>query len=388
MQDFTISYANAQDAPAILALAHKAFSVNEPQIDFPSLLPKLYGKTADSTAKHLVLRAEGKICALLCLEMMTVQVGDCSCKFGYIGTVSVDADYRGRGYMQALLHAAEREMRCAGCAFGALGGRRQRYEYFGYEPAGCTWLFTLTKDNVRHACADAATDLHIAPLTQNAAWISGAKALHDAMPIHCTRDENAFPAILSSWSAQAFAVLRGEKFMGYCSISFANARVCVQEMALADDADLPAFCVALFSYLKCEHCTIVLPSVCGAAQQFFARICDTVSLSTNRSFAIYDWCATLQPFLQLRCDAGDVPNGNVCVAIQDAPSPVVLRFCVKHGCGTVTAMPQDTPADLTLSSLDATALFFAPYSAFTSNSAKLPAALFPLPLFIPNADCI
>ena len=37
-----------------------------------------------------------------------------------------------------------------GIALSTLGGRRQRYRYFGYEKAGICYTFAVNADNLRH----------------------------------------------------------------------------------------------------------------------------------------------------------------------------------------------------------------------------------------------
>jgi hypothetical protein len=41
-----------------------------------------------------------------------------------------------------------------GIAISTLGGRRQRYLYFGYDKAGPNYTFWLTPDNFRHVFGD------------------------------------------------------------------------------------------------------------------------------------------------------------------------------------------------------------------------------------------
>ena len=56
---------------------------------------------------------------------------------------------------------AQERMQAAGCDIAMLGGQRQRYERFGYVPAGAHWEFTLTPVSYTHLAADArAADGH------------------------------------------------------------------------------------------------------------------------------------------------------------------------------------------------------------------------------------
>lgn len=91
----------------------------------------------------------------------------------------VDGRSRGKGHLALLMQDAQERMQAAGCDIAMLGGQRQRYERFGYVPAGAHWEFTLTPRNVRDIRTGGVA---LAPLAEYPSWLESARALHEKQP--------------------------------------------------------------------------------------------------------------------------------------------------------------------------------------------------------------
>lgn len=383
MENFNVQYAQEKDMPELLELANQAFA----PVNFASLLPKLYGANANTAQKHIVVREQGKICAMLCLEILTVKVEELLCKAGYIGTVAVSEAWRGKGCMNILLERAREEMAKEGCALGVLGGQRQRYEYFGFEPAGEMWRFKLTKSNVKHICADGENKVSLQPLSLNKSWVNAAVEMYNAQKMICIRDVNDFCAILQSWKAKAMAIVNNGEFAGYCSVSFNDESPCVQELLVLRPDLLPACCRELLLFCHCESCCVSLPNLPTAEARFFAQIAEEASLCTNHSFAVYDWCTVLRPFLRLQSLCKNLADCAFRIGVMDADSVTNLLFTVKNSLAEV-CIDNTLAADITLTQLAAISLFFAPCGSVMAQASTVVAGLFPLPLYISFADSI
>jgi predicted acetyltransferase len=100
-------------------------------IDFPSLLPKIYNNHKEIAQYHHILKEDNKIKAMVGSFPLGLTVCDNYLKGRGIGTVSVHRYSRNFGYMRLLMDNAVAEIKAEGCDFAVLSGRRQRYEYWG-----------------------------------------------------------------------------------------------------------------------------------------------------------------------------------------------------------------------------------------------------------------
>ena len=236
-----LEQAQPEQLQELLAFAEEAFRTPEGKVDFPTLLPKLYGPGADSAPLHTVLYEDGAPAGLYCLKIQDFNIAGTALRVGGIGTVCVDGRSRGKGHLALLMQDAQERMQAAGCDIAMLGGQRQRYERFGYVPAGAHWEFTLTPRNVRDIRTGGVA---LAPLAEYPSWLESARALHEKQPVTCARGGDAsFLTVLQSWRAEPYAVLQDGMFAGYCAL--AEGKPPLQELVLPDAALLPAFAAAL-----------------------------------------------------------------------------------------------------------------------------------------------
>lgn len=133
-----LEQAQPEQLQELLAFAEEAFRTPEGKVDFPTLLPKLYGPGADSAPLHTVLYEDGAPAGLYCLKIQDFNIAGTALRVGGIGTVCVDGRSRGKGHLALLMQDAQERMQAAGCDIAMLGGQRQRYERFGYVPAART----------------------------------------------------------------------------------------------------------------------------------------------------------------------------------------------------------------------------------------------------------
>ena len=201
-----LEQAQPEQLQELLAFAEEAFRTPEGKVDFPTLLPKLYGPGADSAPLHTVLYEDGAPAGLYCLKIQDFNIAGTALRVGGIGTVCVDGRSRGKGHLALLMQDAQERMQAAGCDIAMLGGQRQRYERFGYVPAGAHWEFTLTPRNVRDIRTGGVA---LAPLAEYPSWLESARALHEKQPVTCARGGDAsFLTVLQSWRAEPYAVLQ------------------------------------------------------------------------------------------------------------------------------------------------------------------------------------
>lgn len=178
--------------------------------------------------------------APVALLPLTLRVEEnCALKAGYIGSVAVHPYSRGAGHMKALMRMALTDAEAQGYDLLALGGRRQRYAYFGFEKGGQRLTFSLNSDNVRHAMADVDEDaVRIREVTDaQDTVLEDVWQLSRRQMLTCERDRERLLDIFHSWH-NALYVLEDARqdgtFLGYLNAS--GDQIC--ELALLDERRL------------------------------------------------------------------------------------------------------------------------------------------------------
>lgn len=69
-----LEQAQPEQLQELLAFAEEAFRTPEGKVDFPTLLPKLYGPGADSAPLHTVLYEDGAPAGLYCLKIQDFNI--------------------------------------------------------------------------------------------------------------------------------------------------------------------------------------------------------------------------------------------------------------------------------------------------------------------------
>ena len=126
------------------------FSMHTRPHDFARMLPKLYADDAATEGEHYLVREDGRLVAAVCAHPFTLACGTRTLRCAAIGSVSVHPYVRGKGYMRKLMNTAVTDMAQSGITLSVLDGRRHRYAYFGYEPAG---LRAESTPSLRTICA-------------------------------------------------------------------------------------------------------------------------------------------------------------------------------------------------------------------------------------------
>lgn len=116
---------------------------------FKTLLPKIYSSNKYQSY-HYSVRENGKILGITAAIPAEIAVYDRKLSARGIGMVSTAKKARGRGIMSAMVKRAIADAEKENVDFMFLSGNRQRYEYFGFVPAGYKYTFTLLKHNVKH----------------------------------------------------------------------------------------------------------------------------------------------------------------------------------------------------------------------------------------------
>lgn len=221
MSDYIFRKAKQTEIDKCTDLANLAFG-----FDFRTLLPKVYGVNPVMEAVNFVAD-NGEFKGFVSVLPERLTVGDTVLKTGYVGSVCVHPDSRGQGIMIKLMDLANTDMHDSRTDIAFLNGNRQRYQYYGFVPAGVTYTFNVHGDNWVHALkavsADGVTFEEIHPgtelekkaqgcITQSRCILKGRSLLHSAARITERLMPYSITASLSAISSQTAIKTAGRRY--------------------------------------------------------------------------------------------------------------------------------------------------------------------------------
>ena len=396
MSDIEITYALAtpEDYDEIIEHANFVFSYAHRPHEFKTLLPKAYGEARTMWPEHFVARENGKIRGLVGLLPfdMCVDTGLAqreTIHVGFIGTVSVHQYSRGMGHMKKCMAMSTEYALQHGLDLMALGGQRQRYEYYGYVPGGVEYGFRLTATNCRHALADCdITGVEFKKLADVPDRLDEVFALYDAGIVNGARTRERFAQICGSWCNVPYAILRGGELLGYCVSSQSGEDIA--EIRLKAESELPRVLKAYLKAFGLDSVGLDMPQHMPGYVRCLARLSEGAHTGTNEMFMILNYPKVVGAYLRLKQrTVGRLADGCVTLGITGAPGAEGqrnLRIAVQAG--EIDARYVDGPADVALDANAAQNMLLNPLT-YVDMSA-LPACLrdwFPLPVYIEKSDC-
>jgi len=374
---------SAGDFDDAMAFLNLVFGEHAPH-DFANLLPSVYQPTDEFMRCNYAIRDGGRLAAIVGVFPIDWCVGMQCLKVGRIGGVSVHPDSRGKGYMKLLMNHAVDEMRRDVVDLSYLGGRRQRYAYFGYEVGATVYNLTFLRDNIRHAFKGQEQGVTLEPVPDDADSNSALKALHDAQPLYCERPVEAFGRYLRNWHSEPLlAREKSGKIVGYLSPNRDN-RV-VNEL-VADTPDNAATIVRAWSDQIGETINVMVQASAGSTLRRLNQFAEYTRVETSGNWQIFNWPRVLDALMKAQHDASPLPYGSVVLSITDRSQCVALTVD-SNGAGCVVT---DRAPDLAVDSFIATRMLFGPATPATvmplPDNAAILAAWCPLPLGFSNQD--
>ncbi|MDR0474768.1 MAG: GNAT family N-acetyltransferase [Treponema sp.] len=385
-----------QDRDEVIDLGNYVFSHSHNSVDFPSILPKLYKAEYFMEGIHYLVKEDGRIKAAVGAYPLELEINGMAPVPGRgIGMVSVHPYCRSKGYMKALMKTALDDMKKDGIVFSCLGGQRQRYEYFGFAPAGSSYNFTCNKANITHTLGrDWKSGLLLEKVkAEDTALLDGIQALHGSKSLRMRRSRNKLFEILSSWKAEIYAVKEGSRIEGYFIF---NGNDHISEIVL-NNYSLLIETIGLFQR-NTWHDSIRVTTGPHETEKIKAlsRFAEYYNQSNSYQFAVLDYVKFADALIKHKAGLekikeGSVKEGSFVLQIEDKTqgrSSRLRLFANKEGAGAEET--NEEPA-LTINSLEACAFLLSPVAAQTGPAIRendFLNSLLPLPLNVEEADRI
>jgi predicted acetyltransferase len=391
MSDAVFGRAGPENYDDTIDFADFVFSQAHQPHDFVKVLPKLYKREYFMDGIHYIASEGGKIKAMVGAYPLKYEFGGGIVLPGRgIGAVSVHPRSRSKGYMKVLMNMALEDMKKDGIVFSCLSGRRQRYEYFGYTPAGTNYVFTVGEANIRHTLgAEWKPALTIKPVNSgDKDLLDRIYEIHNAKNEKLYRQKERFFDIISSWGAKVFAFIENGRFEGY--------RICkqgsfdVSEINLLQPSRLLEALGALLLHRKESGGQESVQVLVGPQDiekiSILSTFAETYRQTPAYQFSVLDFKRFVEPFLKIMARQRVLADGTFVLKIEGENGGT---FAVSSKGGKAEIEKTTAAPDLTVNALEATWFFFNPVTAAANPKVReslFLQSLLPLPLFYENAD--
>lgn len=364
--------ARPEELGKVIDFINLVFSMAHEPHDFKELLPKAYGDDACFLPEHYIAIENGYIEGVVGLLEGELTVMGEKIKTGVIGSVSAHKYAKGKGHMKACMAMALEDAKKKGIELMWLGGKRQRYEYFGFAQGGIGLHFDLDADNFRHGMPDVDetpfTFAEISPFTAQA------HALHEKQPVFAGRAEKDFELICRSWDNKAMAVLKNGEFAGYLVGN-------ISELVLADEDDCAGVIKAWHIAHDKKRVGISAPVWNKKRARLLSKVAGSCESGTIEMFRLNDFEKNIRLWLGLKASYARLMDGRFVLETEGEKIAIEVKD------NAVSVQKTDEAPDASLSRLEAQDLLLANMRWIDTDS--MPACVenwFPLPISAYSAD--
>lgn len=376
--DYEIIKGDSKDYEDIIDFGNYVFNV-----DFPSLLPKLYKNHNETSKYHHIVKEAHRIKAMVGSFPLSLTVCGNNLKVRGIGTVSVHKYSRKSGYMRNLMDTAIAEIKAEGCDFAVLGGQRQRYEYWGFTPCGISLHLNFNSSNIKHSTVEINDDYRFLEYHNDImSDLDKAVSLHDSQLVHAAREKENFIDISKSWNSNILFIYKNDEFAGYLCVS--DNYEDIREILLTNPDEIDKVIVSYMKHFNLKNCSAALHLHRSNEFMKLSRFCENYSITKSANIFVINYINVIKAFMELKNTFYPLSEGTLILNIEENGC---YKIEVKGG--TVSVEETDASHDISLSHFEASALLFSP-SSFVNTAYNFTNPLikswFPLPLFYPEID--
>lgn len=380
MSELNFGRGNASQRDDYLDFINLVFGFNGDDRDFMKILPNLYKEQYDPCYNNFIATEDGKFRAAVGVYPRTFSVmGEALVSHG-IGNVAVHPYHRSKGYMKKLMNMALDDMVEAGADFSDLGGLRQRYQYFGYDNAGCNRIFSIGPTNIRHCFPNAEPPkVYLKQIFEDDPMLDDVYALYEQKIVHTRRPRERMYDIMNG----VYVILNksDDSFRGFCCGGLSGLT-----LVSADD-----FYDTIRAYLEHnDHVDIVLSPHETELIALAHRICGGCKINSAVKIAVFRFRRMLSAYLKLKAATEGLVDGvrqYRVEGIRGVGGTTVsesFRIAVENSAVTLTDI--DDSAPVTVLPYKEAIPFFFDLAAPLRSCDPVASQWFPLPVNIDGCD--
>ena len=337
----------------LLDVLNDVFFSEDPNTNFLDLLPKLYKDKYNPAYNNLIISEDNVIKAAIgCFPSKAVVAGRELNILG-IGNVAVAKDSRSKGYMIELMNDAIELMKDGDYDYSLLGGQRQRYGFFGYDPIGSEIRFLIDKGNIRRIIGEERKSKFTArKLTANDTEIlKKIKDLYSSLNFRVERKDEDMFDVLCSWKNLPYAVFDGDEFKGYFCVTPDESKH-IAEARTVNIADMLELFMCVIDMKNIEGVSLNVPLFDTDLCDFMAKNCGGLSIGTPEMINIFNFGRFTEAFLALKANRMKLCEGELTLLIHGMKRDERITITVDAD-NNVTVTETEKEADLELSHREA-----------------------------------
>lgn len=337
MMEYQIERLKVEDYDELLDMLNRSFNKQEGDT-FDVILPVMWERDEEHMAKHIAIRIDGKIAAVVGIYPLPAVICGRKIMFGTIGNVATLPEYNGQGLMRRLVTEALKEAKQMGMDVARLGGLRQRYNRYGFDHGGADYQYILTKRNLReYYGADKRFEVGKMPendkinakemlqgigITFKQVTLEDTELLQFAIKLHRQSDfyidrgeEKQFFKTMSAWCRKLWIAygLSGEP-VGYISAS-ADGTDIAEHKAFSAKEEYLMLCEWL-KFVGAEKLTVHTAPWEVELNQYLGRICESWNQQEPSMFHPFNWSKLLDALLAIKSKYTLIPNGRFLLGIE------------------------------------------------------------------------
>ena len=372
----------------LLSFLNLVFSGAENSNYFEKALPKAWIDDDEHMEKHLCIKENGKILAVLGIYPYEVYIGEQKFTFATVGNMAVSEEARGRGYMGKLYEMSDRILKEKNIDAARLGGLRSRYNRFGYEYGGNVYNATITRHNAENYLKKQGTKKYSFKKLDIAdnEIIKKAREFYYKNVIRAERDNDKdFIDVLSAWSCTPYAALsENGDFAGYFTV-YPNGVDIPEQNGVCETTTVEFICQYLLETNNRQVKLSVFPwqtKLC----QLLSSFCEYFSSDYASQFKILNWEGIVEALLQAKANLTNLIDGQLTIGIEGYGN---LEIKVENQ--IPSCKKRKITPDIKLDGLSATRFIFGHISPMMvsdvpSGKSAFVQSIFPLPLSWNNQD--
>ena len=339
--DYKIERLNAENYDELLNMLNTVFHKSEGDT-FDIFLPVMWKRDDAHMSKHLAIRANGKLAAVVGIYPLPAIINGEPITFATIGNVATMPEFEGRGMMRALMNEALREAKRIGIDIARLSGARQRYNRYGFERAGVDYQFKLTKKNLMEYYQEKFHFKQI--LLDDRDLLEHVMTLERNAPLYAERgDAKQFFQTLSAYKCKIWGAINAAgELVGYICATDDGATIYEHRADHVQNEYQMLLEWILTSQVN-ELTIHTAPWECEL-NVLLQKICEKWILTNTNMFCPFNWSKLLNALLKIKAKYKHIPDESLIIQIEGYGTVEMSADC----CFDTNKLPQ-----ITLSHLDA-----------------------------------
>jgi predicted N-acetyltransferase YhbS len=359
--------ANKNDYKRIIKTINCAFKTS-----FGLILPKLYKNHPEVAAFHRYAEDEkGKMIATTLTYPAHMHVDDSVLKCWGVGSVATLKRARGKGLMHEMMLDAVKIGIDNDADIMMLGGKRHRYERYGFVPCGAYAEFRVHGTDVKYRNIDG---FNFVNLDKNSNYLDNIIASHNALEMRAEREKGMFFETLCSYLCKTYVVLKNGEYCGYIVKQWKTIVEIVLNGAEVDNA-----VAAFIKAKKLRGINVIISPEKGEDLKKMFAFADDFKFKKGTHINVLNHKNVIEILLNFKAKTEPLTDGEFNLKIDET----TYKIAVNANVATVEQTDEAPNASFTKS--EASILMFFPHSVYAQKYPLL-RNWFPLPLHISTPD--